>query len=260
MRALRSALACSGTVEDRQDRVAGDERHVPGDATVRGRARRESLRDDHRAVRRNAGITVATTRFPRPHRTAKHAIRALRAPEVVADHAQDPEDRQLGQLAVQPDAGAAEVGLRLLARRMHLGDGHLRAAGLLAAHRDNGNALVQELDFAARSGRRPATRGSSPGACRAAARHGRPACGAAAAPTAAPDGPSAGARGGGAPALGWTRPPCGGLAGYARTAPPSTTPLPSPGEVTLHPSVVTGSVGGGATSDDQNGPRWGHFR
>ena len=45
------------------------------------------------------------------------------------------EHRQLGQHAVQPDADRAEVGLRLLARGMQLGDGHLRAAGLeLAPH------------------------------------------------------------------------------------------------------------------------------
>ena len=45
------------------------------------------------------------------------------------------EHRQLGQHAVEPDADPAEAGLRLLARRMQLGDRHDRPAGLeLAAH------------------------------------------------------------------------------------------------------------------------------
>ena len=45
------------------------------------------------------------------------------------------EHRQLGQHAVEPDADPAEVDLRLLARRMQLGDRHDRPAGLeLAAH------------------------------------------------------------------------------------------------------------------------------
>ena len=39
------------------------------------------------------------------------------------------EHRELGQLPVQEDAHPAEVGLRLLARGMQLGDGHLGAAG-----------------------------------------------------------------------------------------------------------------------------------
>ena len=65
------------------------------------------------------------------------------------------EHRQLGQHAVQPDADPAEVDLRLLARRVQLGDRHDRPAGLeLAAHAadvgayrrlgDGGAALVDE--------------------------------------------------------------------------------------------------------------------
>ena len=177
------------------------------------------------------------------------------------------EHRQLGQHAVEPDAHPPEVDLSFLARRMQLGDRHDRPAGLeLAAHAadvgahgrlGDAGAVVDEalpdpprrVALLARraSGRRPATRGSSRGAHRAAAPPSRPACAAAAAPTSAPVAPCAGARGGGAPGHGWTRHPRAGLVGYAQTAPPSTLLGPSLRGSHVHPSVVTGSVGGGAT-------------
>ena len=121
---------------------------------------------------------------------------------------------------------------------MDLRNGHPRAAGLKLAPQaaDAGadrrlghrRAVWRCLRGAPRSA---ATRGSSPCGDRASARHGPLVCAAAAAPTAAPAARCAGVRGGGAPARGWTRPPRAAHVGYARTAPPSTTPLPSLGEV-----------------------------
>ena len=108
---------------------------------------------------------------------------------------------------------------------------------------------------AARRGPRPVTRGSAPGADRAAAPRGAPACAEAAAPPSAPAAPCAGARGGGAPIRAST-----GLfhvcpSGSARTAPRSTTPLPSLRGSQTPPSAGTRSVGDGATSIVSWAPR-----
>ena len=97
--------------------------------------------------------------------------------------------------------------------------------------------------------------GPSRGADRAAAPASLPACAAAAAPTSAPAGLSAGARGGGAPARVSTSLSHVCLSGYARTAPPSTTPLPLLRGSQTPPSVGTGLVGDGVPMFSVKGQR-----
>ena len=153
------------------------------------------------------------------------------------------EHRELGQLPVQPDADPAEVHLRLLARGMQLGDRHDLAAGLelapqagdAGADRRLGDRRAVLIDEALPDPPRRvpllagrAQVGDEPlpddlhVRDRASAPLGTPACAAAAAPTAAPAVPCAGARAGGPPARVWTAPSLAVPVGYARTTPPST--------------------------------------
>ena len=190
------------------------------------------------------------------------------------------EHRQLGQHAVEPDADPAEVDLRFLARRMQLGDRHDRPAGLkLAAHAADVGAHRRLGDARPRSSTRRcqirlAVWRCLRGALRSATSHSRIV--ARCAPSRGADG-DAGLRGGGSADLSACR-TVRRCTRWRCARPRMDTPssrrsrricsnsstfdnsssFARGGHV--HPSVVTGSVGGGATSGHHLGPRWGHFR
>ena len=191
------------------------------------------------------------------------------------------EHRELGQHAVEPDADPAEVGFRLLARGMQLGDGHLGAAGLeLAAQPadagtdrrlgDRRAVLIDEplpdpprrvplLARRAQVGDEPLPddlhvrtelrrRSGRLLALRRQRRLQR-------LPYRAPVHVVA------ARQLAYGQPllsPC--PSDMLEQLHPRHTPLLSLGGGLSRPSVAAGWVGGGASSEDQNGSRWGQIR
>ena len=191
------------------------------------------------------------------------------------------EHRELGQHAVEPDADPAEVDLRLLARRMQLGDCHDRPAGLeLAAHAadvgahgrlgDAGAAFVDEalpdpprrvalLARRAQVGHQPRAddlhvrtelrrRSGRLLALRRQRRLQR-------LPYRAPVHVLAARQLANRHAL---LSPC--PSDMLEQLHPRHTPLFSLGGGLSRPSVAAGWVGGGASSEDQNGSRWGQIR